>query len=55
MISLFSTDKLEVTASPEMPWTLDGEYQEGAENIIIENLQSAISIITPSNIIQEDE
>ncbi len=27
-----------------MPWTLDGEYAEGAEKIVIRNLKSAISI-----------
>ncbi len=46
MISFFSSSKMEVTADPDMPWTLDGEYQEGAESITIENIHGAIRLMT---------
>lgn len=45
MISLFSTANLEIKADPEMPWTLDGEYQEGAELIKVDNIHSAIRLM----------
>ena len=45
MKSFFSSSKVEITADPDMPWTLDGEYQEGSEHIIIENKKSAIQIM----------
>lgn len=45
MISLFSSHSLEITARPEMSWTLDGEYQKGAEIINVENKQSAVKIM----------
>ncbi len=47
LISFFSSSRLEVTADPEMSWTLDGEYQEGNDTIVIENLHSAIQLIVP--------
>lgn len=46
LISFFSTRTLEITADPEMPWTLDGEYQQGAETIKVENLHGAIRLVT---------
>lgn len=45
MITFFSTESLEITASPEMSWTLDGEYQEGCENIKIQNLHGVIKVL----------
>lgn len=49
MISLFSSHKMEITADPEMTWTLDGEYQAGAETIIVENKRSAVKILVADN------
>ena len=46
MISFFSSSKLEITADPSMPWTLDGEYQEGSGNIVVENIQGAFRLMT---------
>lgn len=46
MISFFSSSKMEITADPAMPWTLDGEYQEGAESITVENIHGAIRLMT---------
>lgn len=37
MISFFNSKEVEITADPSMPWTLDGEYQEGSEAITIKN------------------
>lgn len=45
LISFFSSAKVEIKADPQMPWTLDGEYQEGCENITVENVKSAIKIM----------
>ena len=45
MIKFFSTDSLEITTSPQMSWTLDGEYQEGTANIKIQNLHGAIRVV----------
>lgn len=45
LISFFTASELTVKANPEMNWTLDGEYQEGTENIVIKNLKSAVRII----------
>ena len=44
MITFFSTSSLEIWADPNMPWTLDGEFQEGCENIKIQNLHGAIKV-----------
>lgn len=46
MISFFSSSRMEITADPSMPWTLDGEYQEGAESIEVENIHDAIRLMT---------
>ena len=45
MITFFSTDSVEITANPEMSWTLDGEYQEGCERIKIQNLHGVIRVV----------
>jgi len=47
MISFFSSGSLEITADAGMPWTLDGEYQEGSDKILIENIESAIELMVP--------
>lgn len=47
MISFFSSGLLEITADAEMPWTLDGEYQPGSEQILVENIKGAIKLIVP--------
>lgn len=46
MIDFFSAGTIDITASPDMDWTLDGEWQKGAEKIRVENLHNAIRIIT---------
>ena len=37
--------RITVEADPEMAWTLDGEYSDGAARIEIENLHSAVRIM----------
>lgn len=49
LISFFSSKELEITADPKMPWTLDGEYQEGSEKITIKNLHGAIKLMVPED------
>ncbi len=44
MITFRSARSLKVLASPEMPWTLDGERAEGREEIQVDNLHLAIQI-----------
>ena len=37
--------KVKIYANPEMPWTLDGEREEGHGEILVENLHHAISLV----------
>lgn len=45
LMSFFSSSRVEIEADPDMPWTLDGEYQEGQEHIVIEAKKSAIRLM----------
>lgn len=45
MVTFFSTGNLEIIADPDMPWTLDGEYQAGCERIQIQNLHGVIQVM----------
>jgi len=45
MMTFRSASKIAVEAAPEMPWTLDGEKEEGHDFVQIENLQQKICII----------
>jgi YegS/Rv2252/BmrU family lipid kinase len=45
MITFFSTDKLQVEADPDMPWTLDGEREDGHAQVQISNIHHAIKIV----------
>lgn len=45
LISFFSSGNMEIIADPMMPWTLDGEFQEGAHHIKIENVHNAVDIL----------
>ncbi len=50
MLDFFSASKISVTASEQMDWTLDGEWQKGASTIEIFNIKDAIRVITnPEN------
>ena len=40
-----SAKKVTVHANPDMPWTLDGEREQGHETIEVENLHHAIRLM----------
>ena len=45
MITFRSASKIKVLANPDMLWTLDGEREEGHEEVYVENLHNAIRLI----------
>lgn len=45
MLTFRTASRLVITASPEMPWTLDGEKEEGHRQVTVENLHRAIRLI----------
>lgn len=45
MITFCSTNRVKVFANPDMPWTLDGEREDGHAQVIAENLHHAIRLI----------
>ena len=46
-IEFFTAKSLTVTGGDELSWTLDGEYAEGKEEIVISNMHNAIELIVP--------
>ena len=48
MLTLTSTQRVEIEAPADMDWSLDGEKAEGASLCIVENLHNAVNIITNS-------
>ena len=45
MITFRSAEKIKVFANPEMPWTLDGEREEGHEMVDVENVHLAVRVM----------
>ena len=45
MMTFLSAQNLKITANPKMPWTLDGEREDGHSEITVENLHQAIQLI----------
>ena len=45
MITFRSAEKIKVYADPYMPWTLDGEREEGHAQVDVENIHHAIRLI----------
>ena len=45
MITFRSASKVKVYADPRMPWTLDGEREDGHEEVLVENIHQAIRLI----------
>ena len=45
MITFRSAKKVTVYANPDMPWTLDGEREEGHEMVEVENVHHAIRLM----------
>ncbi|MGN0494538.1 MAG: diacylglycerol/lipid kinase family protein [Acutalibacteraceae bacterium] len=46
-IEFFTADSVTVTGGEGLSWTLDGEYAEGSDEILISNLHNAIELIVP--------
>ena len=44
MITFLNTRTVRVTASEDMPWSLDGEKEDGRREIFVENLNQAINV-----------
>ena len=44
-IDFFSAKTVEVDIQPGTHWTLDGEYEEGADHCSVATIESAISLI----------
>ena len=49
-IEFFHTKKLTVTGGRGVSWTLDGEFSPGKEELIIENVPSALWLVSPKDI-----
>lgn len=47
MVYSFKTDKLRITATTEVPWTLDGEFGGDHTEVVIKNLNQAVTIMVP--------
>lgn len=45
VITFRTARHIRVEADPEMPWTLDGEKEDGHETVEVENLHHAIRLI----------
>lgn len=45
MITFQSAKKIRIFANPFMPWTLDGEREDGHEQVDVENIHHAIHIV----------
>lgn len=48
-IEFFHTKNLTIFDSESIPWTLDGEFCEGQNEVVAENIHSAIELIVPNN------
>lgn len=47
LLTFVNAKTFNIRANKDVSWTLDGEYQEGCEEILIENLHHAIEIVMP--------
>ena len=47
MITFVNAREFHIRADKAISWTLDGEYQEGAEEICIRNMKGAIDMVLP--------
>ncbi len=45
LIDYFKTDRIELTAETEIPWTLDGEYGGSWKHVVIENRCRALQLM----------
>jgi len=49
MITFRSARRIRIEASPDMPWTLDGEKEDGHSEVVVENLHHAICLLKKEN------
>lgn len=49
MLTFINAKEFKIHAGKDVPWSLDGEFQEGSEEIYIENLHNAIEIFINKN------
>ena len=49
MITFRSARNVRIFADPEMPWTLDGEREDGHAEVMVENIHHAIRLIQKRN------
>lgn len=49
MLTFINADTFKIHANEKMAWSLDGEYQEGCQDIVIENLHHAVEVIINKN------
>ena len=47
-IEFFHTKSITVYGSEDTPWTLDGEYCQGIDEVLVENVHSAIELLVPN-------
>ena len=45
MLTFINADSFKIYANEKMAWSLDGEYQEGCQDILVENLHHAVDVI----------
>ena len=45
MITFRSARNIKIFANPNMPWTLDGEKEDGHQEVMVENLHHAIRLM----------
>ena len=45
MVTFRSVNRVKIIADPNMPWTLDGEREDGHEEVVVENLHHAIRLM----------
>lgn len=45
MITFCTAKKVQVTAPEEMPWSLDGEREDGCGSVLVENMQQVVPLI----------
>lgn len=51
MITFRTGSHIRITASPEMPWTLDGEREDGHETVEVRNLHRAIRLVQREDVV----
>ena len=49
MLTFINAKQFKIHANEKMAWSLDGEYQEGCQDIFVENLHHAVDVIINKN------